>query len=737
MPPIGGVAQGAMVLCDSSFSNMTLDDWQTACRGKVQGTIHLDQLLGDADLDFFICFSSVSAVAGNPGQSNYTAANLFMTSVAERRRRRGLAASVMHISPLLGVGYVSEKIDLTKTNFARTSGYSLHAERDFHQQFAEAVVAGRANDPSALPRPLEVAMGLHKVSRDPEKLPFWFENPTISHFISNDGDARQKDSKSVERAESVESLLASAESWDRVHQVLREALKPFLTTLFQIQGGADLTDAQFLEMPLDEIGLDSLLAVEIRTWWLKTAKVSLPVMKILSGITIGQLITAGVEGLSSEVVPNVKSGDAGDLNAAQTQVPAPVVRRAESSEGSDGHEQSTDTDHSEGAAIDSPVTPYSVVPAGKSTPSPLDSAQDGFSIPTPLDITGEDKAVAPIPKEPPVAVERWTELSPSQKMFWFILNFLEEKTGLNHTGMYRVTGPLRVSSFRSAFEQLGQRHESLRTCFRTFDGWHPKQGVMETTRVHLEHRHIADAREATPVLEELRAHRYDLEAGECLRAILLEQSPTDHYLVLGTHTLVLDGFSNYVLMQDLLRLYNDGPTDSSPATCQYPAFADAQLQAIEAGAFDADLQFWTKELTPPPAPMPPMTVSSCIAHRPAQTRYDNHVTHGRLDGATKLRVQEHCRRRKTRPFHFLLTAFRALLARFVEDVDEVAIGIGDANRTHEGALEGLGQYFNLLPLRFANDAARTTFEAALGDTKEKADRALSHSRVPFQVLLER
>lgn len=84
MPPLGGIAQGAMVLFDATFENMTFSEWQRACRPKAQGTIHMDKILHDVDLDFFVCLSSMSAVAGNPGQSNYTAANLFMASIAEQ-----------------------------------------------------------------------------------------------------------------------------------------------------------------------------------------------------------------------------------------------------------------------------------------------------------------------------------------------------------------------------------------------------------------------------------------------------------------------------------------------------------------------------------------------------------------------------------------------------------------------------------------------------------------------------
>lgn len=731
MPPLGGVAQGAMVLADASFSNMTLEGWQTVCRPKVQGTINIDRLVHDVDLDFFVCFSSVSAVAGNPGQANYTAANLFMASIVEQRRRRGLAASVIHIAPLLGVGYVAEKTHLTKTNFARTSGYSLQSERDFHQLFAEAVETGRAsraipNHPHGLLKPSEVTMGLHKVSRDPDKMPFWFKNSTISHFISH-GDNRQV-SKTTEKRESVKSLLSSAKTWDRVHAVLQNAFRPFFISLFQIPGGFELSDAELQDISLRQVGIDSLLAVEIRSWWLRAVGVSLPVMKILSGITVGQLIASVVEGLSPEVISSVTS----EYQDGPEQTELPPPRRTETPSGSE--EEVTDTMVSvpSETGVDSPATPHTAAQDGM---SPASLTKQESSEPTALDLDHKD---ATIVSEPRPIVERWTELSPSQKMFWFILTFLNDRSGLNHTGMYRITGPIKLSNLETAFFQLGQRHESLRTCFQNCDGWHPKQGVMQTSRVHLEHRHIADAQEATQALEKLRTHRYDLELGDCLRALLLQQSPTVSYLLLGTHTMVLDGFSIYVLMKDLLRLYEDDSALSSVSASssipQYPAFAERQLEALEAGEFDSDLQFWMKELTPCPSPMPPLTISS-VSHHPVQSKYDNHLSHLILNSDTKSSVKKICQRYEIRPFHFFLTAFRGLLSRF-SDVDEIAIGIGDANRNHEGALEGLGQYFNLLPLRFDNDSGQK-FESAMMDTMQKADLALSHSRVPFQVLLEK
>lgn len=75
MPPIGGVANGAMVLSDKLFADMTYDNFQKVLKPKVDGSKNLNEVFSDDDLDFFILFSSISAVTGQRSQANYAAAN--------------------------------------------------------------------------------------------------------------------------------------------------------------------------------------------------------------------------------------------------------------------------------------------------------------------------------------------------------------------------------------------------------------------------------------------------------------------------------------------------------------------------------------------------------------------------------------------------------------------------------------------------------------------------------------
>ncbi|MCG6892284.1 MAG: SDR family NAD(P)-dependent oxidoreductase, partial [Desulfobacteraceae bacterium] len=89
---IHGIFHCAGATRDSLIRNKTAADIQAVIAPKVFGTLHMDEATAADPLDFFVLFSSVSAVTGNPGQCDYAYANGFMDRFAalrENRRREG------------------------------------------------------------------------------------------------------------------------------------------------------------------------------------------------------------------------------------------------------------------------------------------------------------------------------------------------------------------------------------------------------------------------------------------------------------------------------------------------------------------------------------------------------------------------------------------------------------------------------------------------------------------------
>lgn len=178
MPPVAGIANGAMILRDAMFENMSFEDFMVCLRPKVDGTILLDELFHDMPLDFFIVFSSLTAVVGNSGQSNYAAANMFMTALASQRKKRGVAGSAIDISSLMGIGYVERSDKLDADYFTRL-GYTNIAEQDLHQLFAEAIAAGRPDSTAVS----EIVTGASPIFADQDVKAQFLTDLKFAHFV--------------------------------------------------------------------------------------------------------------------------------------------------------------------------------------------------------------------------------------------------------------------------------------------------------------------------------------------------------------------------------------------------------------------------------------------------------------------------------------------------------------------------------------------------------------------------
>lgn len=110
--PVGGVFNLAAVLRDGLLENATEADFKTVCVPKVDGTKNLDQATRELcpDLDYFVCFSSVSCGRGNIGQVNYGLANSAMERICEARQAVGLPGTAIQWGAIGDTGLVLENL---------------------------------------------------------------------------------------------------------------------------------------------------------------------------------------------------------------------------------------------------------------------------------------------------------------------------------------------------------------------------------------------------------------------------------------------------------------------------------------------------------------------------------------------------------------------------------------------------------------------------------------------------
>ncbi len=99
-PALGGVIHAAGQLDDGVVLDQNWSRFEGVLRPKLAGAWHLHRATeGQADLDFFLLYSSAAATLGYDAQSNTAAANAFLDGLASLRRGRGLAATSVAWGP--------------------------------------------------------------------------------------------------------------------------------------------------------------------------------------------------------------------------------------------------------------------------------------------------------------------------------------------------------------------------------------------------------------------------------------------------------------------------------------------------------------------------------------------------------------------------------------------------------------------------------------------------------------
>ncbi|RKZ75434.1 MAG: short-chain dehydrogenase, partial [Candidatus Parabeggiatoa sp. nov. 1] len=261
MPPLRGIIHAAGVLDDGVLQQQNWERFRQVMAPKVAGSWHLHTLTQEQPLDFFVCFSSMASLLGVLGQGNYAAANAFMDALAHYRQAQGF--------PALSI------------NWGAWAGTGMAANIESHGRFADWGI--KTLPPDRAIGALEYLLGTHSVqttvaqvdwnlfksryeapkSRLLEKIvvPSLLEQPSKSDILQR-----------LEAASDCQTILVTYMQ-DKVAKLLR--LPP---------SQSPSTDQGFFDM-----GMDSLMAVELKNQLNASLDVTLPTTLIIEYPTIDAL----------------------------------------------------------------------------------------------------------------------------------------------------------------------------------------------------------------------------------------------------------------------------------------------------------------------------------------------------------------------------------------------------------------------------------------------------------------
>jgi NAD(P)-dependent dehydrogenase (short-subunit alcohol dehydrogenase family) len=290
---IGGVLQMSMVIrvsrshFENSFhsnssmqsqilSKMTHDEWVSSLAPKVQGTWNLHHAMSGHNLDFFVCFISLSGLCGNPGQAHYAAANSFLDAFVKYRQGQNLVASAINIGLMDDAGFAYENMPKLLQH-AYSASVQTVTEVDLLRSLELAMIqSGQFAN----------GLGTTKALSDPGVIPPWSQDARYGlwrRMVSSEGQSSTT-TLHGEVKEIVEMI-------QRDPQVLEgPATESRLMKLIGREIGSHIADTSCMDdNEIQQIVIESLLMIEIKSWARRHLGLELSLAVISNASTIGGL----------------------------------------------------------------------------------------------------------------------------------------------------------------------------------------------------------------------------------------------------------------------------------------------------------------------------------------------------------------------------------------------------------------------------------------------------------------
>jgi non-ribosomal peptide synthetase component F/thioesterase domain-containing protein len=325
-----------------------------------------------------------------------------------------------------------------------------------------------------------------------------------------------------------------------------------------------------------------------------------------------------------------------------------------------------------------------------------------------------------------------------QERFWLLAKLDPASPMFHMRATVRLTGSVSQKALAKSFQSLVDRHEILRTTFAEEDGGLVQvvagKRVFSLSVVSLAELPEAD-REAKlqDLLHEEARHPFDLQRGPLFRACLFRLRPDDFVLIITTHHIIADGWSQRVVQDELWSVYEasvgDRPSPLASLPIQYADFAAWQKDWLGSEQATEHLSYWLDQLDGrlkvldfPTDRAPALSMTSSGGIESFAVPED-----------LLLALKKTSKSENVTMFTLTLACFAILIFRCSNQANMV-IGSPVANRRQE--TEALiGPFAGPIPFRF-DLSDDPTLHTVLERVSQTTLEALDHSDLPFEALLK-
>ncbi len=324
----------------------------------------------------------------------------------------------------------------------------------------------------------------------------------------------------------------------------------------------------------------------------------------------------------------------------------------------------------------------------------------------------------------------------AQRALWFLYQNKPDSAAYNVALAVRICSEIDRSALQNACQALLDRHPSLRTTYMMEDTELIQRvhGDMPVSfRVH--ERRDVDLQELRDEVIDVSHLPFRLESGPVMRVDLFSRTETDHILLITVHHIAVDGWSVFLLIEDLRNNYRDerngGPAPPPRPENDVSTYARWQEKMLASPEGRAHERYWTDALSGEIPTLDlrtdrPRSAVAAVCGASCQVDLGAEVS----DAVRALAVSA-----GTTPFVVLLASYHVLLHRYTSQA-QLIVGTPTYGRDRPEFADVIGDFINMIPLK-ADLSKDPTFHELLGQLRNRVLEGIQHQDYPFTLLVEK
>ncbi len=330
-------------------------------------------------------------------------------------------------------------------------------------------------------------------------------------------------------------------------------------------------------------------------------------------------------------------------------------------------------------------------------------------------------------------------LSPAQESMWVLCQLDDASVAYNMPYSRRIMIK-NVPKFMKSIDAVIERHEALRTVFRSNDEGELRQWILDAETVHfqidtIDMRKCDEKEEAIKMFVKKDSEQcFDFSNGPLIRASLLRLDEEEYVFYYNLHHIICDGWSLDVIAKDVMAYYDryliQDEASLPSLSVQYKEYASWQLGQLEKEGFNKQKEFWLSKLQ---GNIPVLNLPTNKERPPVKT-FNGYNIGTVIPGETVSKMSSLIEQYGGSLFLVLLAGLKAILYKYTNEKD-IVVGTPVSGRNHQDLKDQIGFYLNILVLKTGIDPEEN-FEQFYARLKSEMILAFENQDYPFYNLVK-